>query len=374
LSLSDVFLVLFLFSVSLSFLLNYTTYKSFKPFNHLFAYNFTIIVLYFGLKGVYSYLLTVDSMLFKKVLAIISIGLVVSLIFGILEFLAKNIWSFSFDEIIPRPIVEDYSPLFLGKYIRIRSFVEESGHYAFYLEIFFPFVYFFLQKYGFGKNNSFVTIVVTVIFVICFFLTFSSAGIIIFSLNLLILYILQFRVAVLKKDYKFFTKSLLWIVSVCIILLSLDNYLQNDVDFNLFEVTEILTVGKVNSVESGYDRSYRIDKAMDLIINGNLSSLLFGFGPAAYDTKQLEPIIGLYFVLIFETGFLGLFFFLGFFVISIINIFHNYSCQLRSVYFVSIFSGLMHYTFIGNYYYPWLWLVMIIGNSNYKWEKRKFYM
>ncbi|MFC3812349.1 hypothetical protein [Lacihabitans lacunae] len=315
-----------------------------------------------------------NNISFKKFLVFVSIGVLVSLIFGFSEFVLKNTLNFSFDELIPRPIVEDYSPFFLGKFIRVRSFVEESGHYAFYLELLFPITFYYLFYSDFSKIPQTLKNLYVLLFIVCFILTFSSAGIVIFGTFCLMFFIIYSIKKIRAINFKFGITIIFGLFFLFLSYIFFNKYLILELDFSLIEIFQTLTVDKVNSTTSGYDRSYRIENALEIIKDANLINIFFGFGPAAYDTNLIDPVIGLYFVLLFETGVFGLFFFIMFFVLTVINNFRIKNLALRNSLLISLLSGIVHYLFIGNYYYPWIWIVAALINLIARWDQRKLYI
>lgn len=366
---SELFLLAFLSSIWLSYLLNFSRFNSSKPTNHLIAYTFTCTILYFSVRFYLSHLSLLIPDFFTKVLKAISISVFFSAAFGLIEFFGKNFFNLPIDNYIPRSFVEEYQPTFLGKFIRLRSFVEESGHYALFIELFFPLMYYYFFYNTTGKQESrIIAYVFICVTAVAFILTFSSAGITIAAIVLIV-------ISITNWPNKISSKKIITLLLICAIGISitffLNNYIVEEANINISEALNILTLDKATNSGSQEDRADRITVAFDEIRKSNIINIIFGNGPAAYDTLKIESIIGLYIVLLLEIGFNGLFLFFIFIGFIFLKIWNLPDKKLRGVFIISISSALLHYLFIGNYFYPWFWLVCAIlyvtpyNQSNY---------
>lgn len=364
---AEIFLLAFLILVWISYILNYLNFISSKPTNHLIAYSFTCIVLYFSIRLYFTYLNSFIKNLLGQILKWLSFGVFISAIFGLIEFFGKNIFNIPIDEFIPRSFVEEYAPTFLGKFIRLRSFVEESGHYALFIEICLPLMIYYFFYHPIGKRvKKIIAYIYISTTIIAFILTFSSAGITIAGIMLISLAI---TISIKKVSLNFFLTLGVIIILLTSVVMWVNSYLIQELDINLTEAMNILTIEKATDSGSQMDRSERIDTAFKEIQKFNLLHILFGYGPAAYDTLQIEIVIGLYVVVLLETGFIGLFFFIVFFIFTFLRIFSLADRPFRIALTISISSALIHYLFIGNYFYPWLWFacaIVYIHPSNYE--------
>ncbi|MEZ4901460.1 MAG: hypothetical protein R2822_06710 [Spirosomataceae bacterium] len=351
---AEFMLVAFVVAVLVSYLINLPSFLSSKPTNHLIAYLFTVIILYFCIRLYFNYLNSKISDFLGKVLKWLSFGVFVSATFGLFEFLSKNLFDFSIDEYIPRSFVEEYTPTFLGKFIRLRSFVEESGHYALFIEICLPLMVYYFFYHPTGKaTRRIVAYIYVIITIIAFIFTFSSAGIAIAGIMLVVLGLTNIQSRITPQ---FLTTFVFILVVIIGLVYWTNNYLIDELNININEALNILTIEKATDSGSQMDRTEKIQTAIEVIKNSNILNLLIGYGPAAYDSLRIDIVIGLYVVLFLETGIFGLTFFVCFFIYIYLKLFSIQNKPFRTSLTISISSALIHYLFIGNYYYPWLWL------------------
>lgn len=338
------FILLFLVFVFVSFLINISSYSSQKPFNHLAAYLFTFLIFYLSIRN---FILS-SKINFEIIIKYLTIGLLITSCFTIIEFISKNFLFKDFDEYFFRPSVIDYQPSngidFLV--IRARSTVEESGHYALYLISFSPICF----KYLHDKKIRFRSFLYLII-IFSFLLTFSVGGIIsLFGGLLLLLLTSSKKLNVLK-----------FVIPICIFLVIL-NYLM----LLLFDLSLIDNVIlKLLDSGSSSDRMNRVQSLFILLEKYNILNFVFGFGPAAYDTLKVEPFINLYIVFFVEVGLIATLIFICF-IIYIIRKWFKFETKYTVFLKLSFFSALIHYNSIHNYFYPWFWLLLILIELNYR--------
>lgn len=342
LSMPKLFSILFLFLVLLSFFLNLLNFHSSKPLNHLFAYFFTILFYYISIRHAIFF----SNIKFDKILYYISIGVVITSIFTIVEFLAKNIFYTEFDSLFFRPAVSDYQP-YSGIetiVIRARSTVEESGHYALYLIAFAPSVIQFLYV-----NNVKLRFFLTLIIIISFLLTFSVAGIIAIVSGLVLFVLTSFH------KIKFF-KTLFWLI---VSFLTLNIIIGTLFDLSLVENVIL----KFTDSSSSTERFERFQAIFKILSISNIFNYLFGFGPAAYDTLNVNSFLNLYLVFGIELGILALLLFIFYLFFILIKWFKIKSLYTNCLKF-SFLACLIQYNSIHNYFYPWFWVLIILIETN----------
>jgi len=343
-ALPTLFSILFLGLVLISFCINIFNFQSFKPFNHLFAYFFTILFYYLFVR----HATFISKLSFYNLIKYISIGVIITSIFTIIEFLAKNIYYPEFDSLFFRPAVSDYQP-YSGietLVIRARSTVEESGHYALYLIAFAPLTI----QYLYNKKTRFKLFLSSII-IISFLLTFSVAGIIASVVGLILLFLTSF------KNIKFLKTSVVILLSfVCLNLIL-------GVLFDLSLIENVLL--KFTDSSSSVERFDRFNAVFNVLKNGNIFNYIFGYGPAAYDTLKVESFLNLYLVFGIELGVLTLFIFIFFLLYILLNWFKSSNEYTNCLKF-SFLACLVHYNSIHNYFYPWFWVLLIIIEVNQK--------
>ncbi len=339
-----IFVFLFLVLVFLSFIINLSFYKSLKPFNHLAAYFFTFLIFYLAIRNfIFSY--KID---FEKIIKFITVGLVLTSTFTIIEFICKNFFFKDFDDYFFRPSVVDYTPSngidFLV--IRARSTVEESGHYALYLISFSPICF----KYLFSNKIRY-RLILCLIIIISFLLTFSVGGIIsLFGGFILLLFSSSKRLNFLK-----------FAIPICIFLLALNYFMSFLFDLSIIENVIL----KLFDSGSSTERMDRFNSIFVLLDKYNLINYVFGFGPAAYDTLKVDPFLNLYLVFFVEVGLVASLIFISF-IIYIISKWFIFPTEYTILLKLCLFSVLIQYNSIHNYFYPWLWLLLILIELNYR--------
>ena len=113
-----------------------------KSLNHWFLWTFPFFSYYYVFKNELFQLFTLSEIK-DKIFKYITYATLFACSFSVLEFCCKNFLDIDLD-FIPRGAVEDYNPF--DGFFRARSFVEESGHFSFFVEIFGPLSVFWINK------------------------------------------------------------------------------------------------------------------------------------------------------------------------------------------------------------------------------------
>jgi len=360
-SIVDIILFIFLFMISISYICNLFILRySPKLLNHFSSYFITLLFYYFIIKNIlYIYVLKKGI---NKVLKFVLLSVLLASIFGTINFLGKNFFGFDLDNYIYRPMVENMNALAIGFY-RSRSFIEEPGHFAMFLEIFFPLSLYYLLNIKVNKNYI---ILYSFIVIISFLFTFSTAGIMISIISIfsVFIYYLFQNKSVLKNIYLY--KQLFYILIFLLVILSIFNYYGL---FDLFQLIEYIN-SKLNGSNSSNDRLDRVHEALSLFSNSGLFHILFGFGPGGY-LLYIKSIISLYLLLLLETGIIGLFLFILFQFLVLKHIL-SLNSNIKYYFLFSFISATFHYSLISNYWYPWYWFLIVLIEIQYYLElKRK---
>jgi len=351
----DIYVVLFLCIAFLSFCLNNIAGFNAKSLNHLIAYSFSVIVLFFVFRFLLLNSLSSDGDKFVF-LKWLYRGVYFACFFGVLEFVIKNFFGIQLDEIVPRSLAGEYNPTVLGEYIRIRSFVQESGHFALFLEILGPLAFYY--KFYSKCENGFVSkALFIVVFSLAFILTLSTTAFANVVIVLLILCINQIYNIVKKKAV---SKRFIFTAIVFFVFITGITYYLLFVNDFLGSILDEVLVGKLSSSGSADDRNNRIQEVFKIFLTGNWINFLFGYGPGAYDRLKIESIISLYVNLFLELGLLGL----TTFILLIKSIFSrvllNKNRYLRTALVISLITASIHYMAISNYWYPWIWMLFAV--------------
>ncbi|MGN6602218.1 MAG: O-antigen ligase family protein [Ginsengibacter sp.] len=345
-----IIIFLFLFLVILSFLLN--GFGDAKSFNHTVAYLSTFLLFYVTVK--YSFFNAKDKRkLFLKVLRLITYVTIISALFANLEFMFANLFNINLNDYVPRPTESEayYNATVLGIFYRARGFAPESGHFAFMLELISPLAIYYLY-FSHACNWSKLTkalIVIAVVLSIIFTVSTASFVLIPIAFVMALLFYMKSFIQYVKRN----TKKFLFTTGIIAIIVALFNY------FLSFYALIILSITDKLDSNSFDDRQARINFFYERFFNLDIVHKLIGTGPAGYTLlgfDETNTILSLYYSLTFELGYLGLFLFSTY----LLYVFWNsvtIKSKLGFFLLISIFSGMMHYNFIENFWYPWFWTV-----------------
>lgn len=350
----DLFLFLFLFFSFCTSLYNNFTWYSSKSINHSIVYFYVIVGTYFLLKLAFLNLQYSKKVIYTSIV----LSVFTASCFGCVEFVLKGFYDIKLDELIPRADVIKYNPMALGELVRIRSFMEESGHFAFYLELLFPICILIIRNKLSSSILGFkFSILFTLTSLTAFILTFSSAGIAIVLLAYFIIVFPQKFWNILKNIIFNRVKRLYFFLTLFSLLFLVIVLFSNIIV--VYDIFDQIVFGKL-SEGSADDRQDRIVAALKLFDNSNIIYKLIGYGPGAYDKLKIESIVSLYFTYLLEVGFIGLFIFILFTFFLFQKVFYAFEGMNRKLFLFSIFCAIVHFLFISNYWYPWFWFVIIL--------------
>lgn len=358
----DLVLFLFLICVYFSFFINNNQFRSNKPFNHLVAYSYIIIINFYFLKNIYFNLYKKYGEVFlRSSYGAICLGLFITCAFGLAEFWLKNFQGIEVDKYIPRPAVTDYEPIALTSFIRLRSFVEESGHLAYFIEVFGP-----LSLY-YSKNRKIFFYPLLIVLSTCFLLTFSTAGWLIVTFTGIFLTLWNINPNNLTKRIPINFQKIAKYTSVLVIILVVLIFNFQVIKYISSVLNEIIVL-KVNQSGSAEDRTARFAEGLNALAQSNLIRISFGNGPAVYDTLNFSRggTILLYLTYALESGLFGLSLFLIFCVLITYKVTKLKNRQLRFALLFGLLCSFLHFFIISNYWYPWFWILAIIIQINYR--------
>lgn len=278
----------------------------------------------------------------------ISYSLLIVSVFTIIEFVSKNFLGLDqFDSFIPRLSNSiDFKASYMigaGAFIRSRGFTSESGHNALFLLSFLPFM--MLSKI----KHKLISIIVVIIALAT---TFSAAAM--FEMVVAGLSVSLVKIILSRKTIRI-KKSNLIIIYIGIIILILVVIFTNTLDYLLAYFNGIFNKINLDNSSSAGLRFSRWANSLSLVKN----NYLFGAGPGISSIFLGTASTNLYIEMFVETGIVGLFFFLWFITQAVIKVF-KLNNTTKYFYLFSIFVCIIHYFIIGNYWYPWLWVILAI--------------
>ncbi|KAA9041629.1 hypothetical protein FW778_06300 [Ginsengibacter hankyongi] len=348
-----VIIFFFLFIVVFSYFIN--GWGNSKSLNHTVAYGSTFLLFYVAIKFTF-FSAPNKNLLLKRILQFITYTTILSALYGNVEFISSNFFGLNLNDYIPRPSEVEawYDATVLGLFYRARGFAPESGHYTFMMELFAPLVIYYLYFSGLCKWHKLLKTLSIIIIVLSFIFAVSTASFIIVPLAFICA-----AVFYAKKIYLYIKRFLrkfvitTFLISTTVILL---NYFLSFYTLILLSITS-----KLDST-SFDDREAKIDFFYSNFSRFGLVKKIFGAGPAGYNIlgfDETNSILSLYHNITFEMGFLGIFLILSL-------LFYLIICALKITdkigFFLlaSLLSGIFHFYFIANFWYPWFWFIATV--------------
>lgn len=300
-----------------------------KFLSHLLSYLFVFFVLYVVPREL---LQRHAAALLKGVVT----GLVFSIIFAFIEFTIGLTLGYEALSFIPRFAVNEYDATF-AEILRVRSLVEESGHYALYLGIIAPIALLFMAD-RLPKVFS-----RTLIAAVCFtmILTFSTSGIIFMMTSAVVAFLVIH--ASIAKIFTRMAGLAVFFLLIYFAVLSL---------FNI-DLTYII----IDKIDGLNGRRGSFDESLEFFQNAGILQIFFGLGPGYYAYRGLEPVISLAALTVFQSGFIGFTLYILLFIAGLKRIGAFDKNQKPLLVFSLLFAFLV-YGGISNYWYPWFWLLL----------------
>lgn len=316
-----------------------------KCFNHYVMWTFSFFAFYHVFKSLVLYLLEFESKIFNIMLNVISFTIFISSLFAIIEFLLVNFYGVNLENIIPRGTVEQYTPL-ASNFIRARSFMEESGHFSLYLEIFVPITLAWLLN---TRKKKIILISYISIVLFALFFSFSAYGLVALMIAIFIyLYYYVFSVgnfkSLMRNLFMFF-----FIVLIVIIVFP-----------SIWELAYQTVTAKLDVDNSSFsDRNSRI-VGLDQYLSG--VNLMIGYGPAAFSTLKTPSFISLYVGILMSAGILGILLFMGFLLFTFYHILQIRNKDMRCGFVIAFTISTIHFCFVDLIYLPWFWTMLALAH------------
>lgn len=264
------------------------------------------------------------------------IGLLITLVFGVLEFFLANFGWENVLSSIPRNTREIYLAEAFG-IIRVRSLMDESGFLALYLCIFGPLLYTLKVRYKGVRLKC----VVVVLYVFNIILTFSTSALIAFGI------ILPITVLIFKRSIS--NSNLVLIVYFIFAFLI---FLISFLVFDIF-LLDIL----FSKVETGNGRWDVVSNSVAVYVDNIGVGTFFGFGPGYFGKFNIDSVMSFALLVLFELGLIGFIGYLAVFIFAFKKV-YEFPVVHRPYLAFSIFSSFFFYMFISNYWFPWLWVLL----------------
>ncbi len=358
----DVLIILsFLFFDVLSFIIN--GWGNAASFNHTIAYLSTFLLFYVATKFTL-FNISDKNLLFKRILQFVTCTTLLSALYSNAEFISANFFNLNLNNYIPRPseAQESYDASVLSLFYRARGFAPESGHFAFMMELFSPLAIYYIYFSRFCKWIKPLKFVAITLICLSFIFAVSTASFVIIPTSVFIASIVYSKsiFSYIKRNLR---KSILATVSVSAVIF-LFNY------FFSVSALIILSISEKLDSTSLYDRQARTDFFYNIFSHLSLIEKIIGAGPAGVIVlgfDKFNAILNLYYSVTFELGIVGLILLLLLFSYIILKVIKIRS-RLSFFLLIALISGIMHYWFIADFWYPWFWFVAVFSLMCHKFK------
>ncbi len=328
----DSFIVLFLFSVVLSTIVNISSLDQ-KQVNHTISW-FVCFLLFFYVNRLY-----LDRIDMDEVFAILRHCYVIVLIFCIAEFFSSIALGIDLNQYIPRPQGRNYEASFLFVLPRSRAFFTESGYAGMYIALTYPFVIYQMKRDRFGKLYKAILLILTVL-----------AAFTIYSTTLFLFFPLIFFIVFLFSSRKLFKKFLVIVPILGVALVCFWSYIWSFLDVLIFY--------KFNTSSSDI-RSDNMHENIEYIKHSSVLQLIFGHGPGSYFKAGLtDAAPSIYVNVLRDSGVIGLICYLCIWVSAFLKLFFMKNCHIKPYLLVMICLILIYHVSNMDYNFVFLWFVL----------------
>jgi hypothetical protein len=318
-----------------------------KATNHLLMWCVPVLCYYYMFKRQLYSVFSLEEIK-GPLFMVLTIATLFACSFAIIEFFSVNFLGNDL-AFIPRGTLTEYTPTAIDR-IRARSFMEESGHFSFFWELFSP-----ISVYWINKNIKSKILRYTFFFILILglLLSFSAYGFV-----CLVLWAGALLYYHLKKVNK--SSELIVLVFYLIAALLLLVFLVPDLVDMIFNIIQ----AKLDPEDGSH-----ADRANRLVVLDNLSFeyILTGYGPDAAGTLHTDSFVSFYLGVLMSTGLIGGIFLALFFIRQLFYVMNLKDGDLRFTFSLSLIFALMHLMFIDIIYVPWLWVFLsLLCNVYYK--------
>lgn len=312
-----------------------------KKTNHLILWVVPVLFYFFMFKRQLFKLFSLEQIK-HNIIGVITCGLLTACCFAIFEFVSINIIGIELS-FIPRGEVEEYTPLAMGN-IRARSFMEESGQFSLYWELFAPISVYWIHHNISSNINKIVCYLIILIGLILCFSAFGFVCLLLWGASL-----------IMYKLHHANNIRIVFSVIICAVFLTLFIIILVP---DLIELFSYIIGGKLDPENSSHsDRASRFEvlKYLDAV------SILTGYGPNAAGTINFESsFVSFYLGVLMNTGILGLICFCLFLFQQLKYVRKLFDSELKFAFFLSLWFSSMHLMFVDNIYVPWLWVMLAL--------------
>lgn len=351
-SLSDLWLVLFLFWLAISLVLTGEIRQ--KNLNHLAALSTVIIMYYFFVKLLFSISYSLPNAASYHI-RFMRYPVLLTFLFVYLEFINANFVDFGLRKVLVyAENIGKYTPLYAGTFYRARGFTSESGNLALFLNTFSPLVIaYFLNKKQYAYMFLFF-----VSYMAALSFSFSAAGLCFVLLGMtvsLFIYLWDRKVIGISK------RAITLIFLICLFLY---------IAFTMVPDAYILPIKHKLALSETYGAGDRLERWSEAI-NSIKQNPIIGKGIGSTSAERGTGVVSFYLLLLREGGLFAFILFMCFVMTmfyKIVTMPKKFS--YKYAYIVSFVAALGHYAVISDFWLPWIWFLFSIISCDYALLKR----
>ena len=321
-----------------------------KTINQYILWIFSFLFFYFALRNSLCIILDTKRYFIKNVFTSLFYVVLFASLFAIAEFSLVNFGGIDLAKYIPRGTVSEYTPLAL-LYIRARSFMEESGQFALFLECLAPIAIAYCSL----KYNKIVTFIYLTVIVLSMLVSFSAYG---FVALVICFFIYIYYIATSKKTNNLTLIRLFLILTFLFVLLYA---------LGLFDLLFNIISSKLDPDQSSSynDRQDRVISLSNYFYGINL---FIGYGAGAYSSLNISSLVSFYVGILLNTGILGILLYSLFIITQARMIFRIEELRFKAAFFMSFVIATTHYLFVDNIYVSWYWIMLSLAYCFYKYN------
>lgn len=341
----DLFFLGFLVLVWLSFLLGFFEKRS---FNHSLAYTNSILLYFFLSK----YIIALFKISSKEISRIVFWSFCTSSFIIIIDFLGINFFDFSFRETFGEAdgVTSNMNYYIRAGFKRVGGVAEEPGTMTLFYNIYFGISLYYLSF----KDSIKTYIFIGLLFIICQFAMFSSAGIALSILALLII----FSINKLKK-LTISTKQILTIIIITLLLIIVVVFIFI---FDLGNISQVLEnfFNKIffNESHKSYSSSGQRLKQWLRALKNFIKSPIFGNGPGYGVNEDPEGYLSVYFTILSDLGIVAFLLFLSF-QQTLIQKVMKLKPAYRALLLFSTITSFLHLIIVADFYHAPIWILFV---------------
>lgn len=319
-----------------------------KKTNHFLMWTIPVFLYYYIFRRELYRLFTFEQIK-DKVFKVITFSLLFACFFALVEFLFVNLLGNDLS-FIPRGQVEEYRPTAMGS-VRARSFMEESGQFSLYWELFAPLAVYWINN---NISNIFKKYICYSIILAGLILCFSAFGFVCLLLWGISLFFFNLKNAKNRRAIVTIFFNVVVVILLVVLLVP-----------EIIELFSYIIGGKLDPENGSHsDRASRLEVLSYL----DVTSIIIGYGPNAAGTLKFDnSFVSFYLGVLMNTGVLGLTCF-GMFLLNQLNYVRKMTDRnLKFAFFLSLWFSSMHLMFVDNIYVPWFWVMLsLLGVTHFK--------